>query len=103
MYTRAQELILVLLVAILALFSYTKTTDKSPSLFTKTSEYFLINLNTASWEELDLVPGIGPVWAKRIVEYRQQIGRFTDIDQLTDIKGIPYNLPDKVRKYLTLE
>lgn len=115
MYNRAQELLIVLLVVILALVSYTKTTEQLPLLFTKSPEYFLINLNTASWEELDLVSGIGPAWAKKIVEYRstlrsstatedgQQIGLFKDIEELTNIKGISYSLIEKVRKYLTLE
>jgi competence protein ComEA len=47
-----------------------------------------VNLNTATVAELDALPGIGPVLAQRIVDYRSQQGRFTSVDQLDDVPGI---------------
>jgi competence protein ComEA len=47
-----------------------------------------VNLNTATVDQLDALPGIGPVLAQRIVDYRAQIGRFTAVDQLDDVPGI---------------
>jgi competence protein ComEA len=47
-----------------------------------------VNLNTATVEQLDALPGIGPVLAQRIVDYRTQQGRFTSADQLDDVPGI---------------
>ena len=47
-----------------------------------------VNLNTATAGELDALPGIGPVLAQRIVDYRSQQGRFTTVDQLDDVPGI---------------
>jgi competence protein ComEA len=47
-----------------------------------------VNLNTATAAELDGLPGIGPVLAQRIVDYRSQQGRFTSVDQLDDVPGI---------------
>jgi competence protein ComEA len=47
-----------------------------------------VNLNTATAEQLDALPGIGPVLAQRIVDYRTQQGRFTTVDQLDDVPGI---------------
>lgn len=46
-----------------------------------------VNLNTASAADLDALPGVGPVLAQRIVDYRRQ-GPFTSVDQLDDVPGI---------------
>jgi len=47
-----------------------------------------IHINTASAEELQSLPGIGPVLARRIVEYRQAHGPFQDVDELVRVRGI---------------
>jgi competence protein ComEA len=47
-----------------------------------------VNLNTATAAQLDALPGIGPVLAQRIIDYRTQQGRFTSVDQLDDVPGI---------------
>lgn len=47
-----------------------------------------VNLNTATVAQLDALPGIGPVLAQRIVDYRTQHGRFSTVDQLDDVPGI---------------
>ncbi|MDU0293399.1 ComEA family DNA-binding protein [Saccharothrix longispora] len=47
-----------------------------------------LNLNTATEEQLDTLPGVGPVTAQRIVDRRQKRGPFTSIDQLGEIEGI---------------
>ncbi|MET0764247.1 MAG: ComEA family DNA-binding protein [Blastococcus sp.] len=47
-----------------------------------------VNLNTAGPADLDTLPGIGPVLAQRIVEYRTRQGPFRTVDQLDDVPGI---------------
>lgn len=47
-----------------------------------------VNLNTATSEELQTLPGIGPAMAERIITWRQTHGEFTRADQLLEIRGI---------------
>ncbi|HET8641484.1 MAG TPA: ComEA family DNA-binding protein [Pseudonocardiaceae bacterium] len=47
-----------------------------------------VDLNTATLADLDALPGVGPVTAQRILDWREQHGRFTSIDQLREIEGI---------------
>lgn len=48
----------------------------------------LLNINTAESDELQTLKGVGPVTAQRIIDYRNQIGRFDNVDQLLEVKGI---------------
>lgn len=47
-----------------------------------------VNLNTATPEQLDALPGVGPVTAQAILSWRQDNGKFTAVDDLLDVKGI---------------
>jgi comEA protein len=48
----------------------------------------LVNLNTATSEQLEALPGVGPQTATRIVEYREKNGPFKKIEDLMNVKGI---------------
>jgi competence protein ComEA len=47
-----------------------------------------INLNTATQDQLETLPGIGPKVAERILEYRTKSGGFKRIEELMNVKGI---------------
>ena len=62
-----------------------------------------VNLNTASAEELQSLPGIGEVLAARIIEYREQSGPFACPEELMAVKGIGESLFDAVSGQITTE
>ncbi|MGH4001278.1 MAG: helix-hairpin-helix domain-containing protein [Pseudonocardiaceae bacterium] len=47
-----------------------------------------VDLNTATLEQLDVLPGVGPVTAQRILDWRAAHGRFTSVNQLREVTGI---------------
>jgi competence protein ComEA len=57
----------------------------------------VLDLNAATVEQLDALPGVGPVTAAAIVAWRQAHGRFTSVDQLADVDGIGPARLDKLR------
>ena len=57
----------------------------------------VVNLNTATVQQLDALPGIGPVTAAAIVAWRDANGKFTSIDQLADVDGIGPARLEKLR------
>jgi competence ComEA-like helix-hairpin-helix protein len=61
-----------------------------------------INLNTASSEELQLVPGIGPATADKILKMRKSYGPFKSVDDLLAIRGLGPKRLEKMRKFLTV-
>ena len=61
-----------------------------------------ININTANAEELEQVPGIGPVTAEKILQMRKSYGAFKSVDDLLSIRGIGKKRLEKMRKYLTV-
>ena len=63
---------------------------------------FPLDLNTATAEQLTTVPGIGEVYAKRIIEFREEIGNFSNLSELMNIKGIGKKRLEKWSPYLTI-
>jgi len=57
----------------------------------------LLNLNTATPGELDALPGIGPVLAGRIVEFREKRGGFRRVEELLAIEGISERMWQELR------
>jgi competence protein ComEA len=59
-----------------------------------------VNVNTATLQELEALPGIGEARAQAILDARKQRGGFKSVDELVDVRGIgPKNL-EKLRPYL---
>lgn len=62
-----------------------------------------INLNTASAVELEKLPGIGPAYALKIVDYRQAHGPFVRIEDIQKVSGIGPKIFEKIREKITVD
>jgi len=60
----------------------------------------LLNINTATVEELQTLPNIGEATAQRIIDYRTQHGNFASVDALQDVKGIGAKTVEKLRPFV---
>jgi competence protein ComEA len=61
-----------------------------------------LNINTASADELDELPGIGEVIAERIVAYRETNGAFSSVEELAEVSGISERMVDELRPMITV-
>lgn len=60
----------------------------------------LLNINTATVEELQTLPNIGEATAQRIIDYRTQHGNFASVDALQNVKGIGAKTVEKLRPFV---
>ena len=62
----------------------------------------LVNINTASAQELDSLPGIGPTIAQRIIDYRNENGPFQKIEDILNVSGIGPSTYDEIKDLITV-
>ena len=68
----------------------------------KRSHQDLLDLNRATDQDFDALPGIGPKLAERIMEYRQSVGAFHSLDELRAVKGIGKKKFERIRPLVTV-
>jgi len=61
-----------------------------------------VDINSATIEELQRIPGVGPSTAQRIIDYRSQTGKFKAVDELQEVKGIGPKKLEKLKPYVSL-
>ncbi len=63
----------------------------------------IVNINRASKEQLESLPGVGEVTAERILLYRDEIGNFKNIDDLKNVKGITKKRFKQIKPFITVQ
>ncbi len=61
-----------------------------------------VNLNSATAEQLQSLPGIGPAIAKSIIDYRTKVGKFNRIEEIINVKGIGEKKFQKIKDRLVV-
>lgn len=62
-----------------------------------------ININTASRKALEAIKGIGPTIADRIIQYRQEYGPFTKVEDIVLVRGVSEKLLEKITSQITVD
>ncbi len=78
------------------------TAQHPPNTSTTAATAGKVNINTASVEELQTLPGIGPVLAQRIVDYRMTYGYFRSLSELAKVEGIGEKRMEELLEYIKL-
>jgi len=75
----------------------TTKTDRSRRIGGKQATTGLLDLNHADAKDLESLPGIGPVLAQRVIEYRTTVGKIQAVDDLRAVKGIGPKILARIR------
>ena len=70
--------------------------------FSRESAATTLDVNLATEQEFERLPGIGPVLARRIVQYRETQGSFQDVQQLRRVKGIGKKTFERIRGFVSV-
>ena len=62
----------------------------------------IVNINTATQTELETLPGIGPSTALKIINYRKETGKFSNIEELKNVNGIGDSKFETLKKFITV-
>ena len=79
-----------------------KNQDNQEIKSTNTVNSNIININTATQTELETLPGIGPSLALQIINYRNENGKFSNIEDIKNVSGIGESKFNNIKKYITI-
>lgn len=78
------------------------SSSKPPSTEPSSERTELVNLNTATLEELMTLPNIGQTRAQAILDYREEYGDFLTVEQITEVSGIGSGILESIQDYVTV-
>ncbi len=72
-------------------------------LFLVSTAWAMVNINTAGKQSLDALPGIGPVKAQAIIDYRAEHSEFENVNELLDVNGIGPKTLERIQDEITVD
>jgi competence ComEA-like helix-hairpin-helix protein len=103
MLSDSERRVLIFFIAVLLVGSIAGALLPAPPETTKNLTTFPISINSATEEELTLLPGVGNVTAKRILEYRIKNNGFKTKNEIMKVKGIGKVKFEKIRDKICVE
>jgi len=94
-------LVISLLIAVGAALRFSGLAVKVTQMVVEDQGQILINVNTADAAGLTAIPGIGPVTAQKIIDYRSSHGSFGSLGELIKVEGIGSKKIQAMKKYIT--
>ncbi|MCF6137992.1 helix-hairpin-helix domain-containing protein [Pseudalkalibacillus berkeleyi] len=76
--------------------------EKEPDIQKDEVEDGKVNVNNGTSVQLETIPGIGPSKAKAIIDYREENGPFSDVNELTNVPGIGAKTVEQLKEYITV-
>ena len=80
-----------------------KETDTNDSNNNSNSNNSKVNINTGGVEELKALPGVGDLLAQKIIDYREENGKFKTIDELKNVSGIGDKKFESMKEYVSVK
>lgn len=71
--------------------------------FENSSESTLLNINKATEQELQRLPGIGPSLASKIIKYRNEMGKFSNVEDIKNVNGIGENKFENIKNNISVK
>ncbi|MDL5142214.1 helix-hairpin-helix domain-containing protein [Bacillus atrophaeus] len=81
----------------------TQSTAANASVQNGAGKEALVNINTASLEELQAISGVGPSKAEAIIAYREENGKFQAVEDITNVSGIGEKSFEKIKSAITVK
>ena len=79
------------------------TNDSGDGIIENNEKTFLVNINTATQTELETLPGIGPSTALKIINYREENGKFKKVEEIQNVAGIGEAKFESIKKFICIK